>query len=368
MRDYKKEIETMHQNIEVLEEVKKGTDKIKLRCKIDGYEWSSRPYDILKGHGCHVCNGVPRYNTETFKNKMLQVDSSIEIIGDYKGSHTKIWWKCKVCLTQYETKPNQLLNGNGCKKCRYKKQSERQTKTTQQYKDEVFELVGVEYEILGEYVHTDIDIKMKHNICGEEFESKPHNFLSGSRCPKCNGGVRKKTTEYYKDEIKELVGDEYEFLDEYKGNNKKSRYKHKECGRVFVTTPNSFRYQTTRCPHCYLSSKGESRIKDLLENLSIEFIQQKTFDDLRHRSKLRFDFYIPSLNLCIEYDGKQHFKPVEIFGGLEEFELTKKRDAIKNQFCKEKNIHLLRIPYTVRNIEKMVESTLKKVKQNFETL
>ncbi|WP_202822921.1 zinc-ribbon domain-containing protein [Bacillus cereus] len=367
MRDFKSEIKSIHPNITILDEVEKGNQKVKCKCTIDGYEWITRPYDLLKGCGCHMCSGVPRYTTETFKKKMDEVNPLVEILGQYVRAHSKIMWRCKSCLSEYEAKPNQLLNGNGCRKCSLKKQSERQRKTTQQFKDEVFELTGTEYKVIGEYKHTDSDVLMKHLVCGEIFESRPHNFLKGTRCPKCNGGVRKKTTDYYKLELKELIGTEYDFIDEYRGNNKKSRYRHNECKREFMTTPNSFRTQTTRCPHCNLVSKGEQRIKQFLEEQSISFVQQKTFNDLKYRSKLKFDFYIPSLNLCIEYDGKQHFQPVEVFGGVKEFELTQQRDAIKNNYCKENDIHLLRIPYTTRNIEKIVGATLEKVIKGHET-
>lgn len=64
-----------------------------------------------------------------------------------------------------------------------------------------------------------------------------------------------------------------------------------------------------------------------------------------------FDFYIPSQNIAIEYDGEQHFQPVNLGGisdesAMKEFRLTQKRDAIKNQYCQTNGIQLIRIPYT----------------------
>lgn len=61
---------------------------------------------------------------------------------------------------------------------------------------------------------------------------------------------------------------------------------------------------------------------------------------------LPFDFYIPKYNLIIEYDGFHHFYPVNGWGGEEKFKLTQENDAIKNKYCKENDITLLRIPYT----------------------
>lgn len=61
---------------------------------------------------------------------------------------------------------------------------------------------------------------------------------------------------------------------------------------------------------------------------------------------LPFDFYLPSYNILIEYDGEHHFQPVKGWGGEEKFKLTQKNDEIKNNYCKDNNITLLRLPYT----------------------
>lgn len=61
---------------------------------------------------------------------------------------------------------------------------------------------------------------------------------------------------------------------------------------------------------------------------------------------LPFDFYIPEQNILIEYDGQHHFEPIKGWGGEEKFKLTQENDQIKNKYCEEKNIKLLRIPYT----------------------
>ena len=83
----------------------------------------------------------------------------------------------------------------------------------------------------------------------------------------------------------------------------------------------------------------------------ISYIPQKSFEELKDRHKLPFDFYIPDKNTCIEYDGQQHFFPVR-FGGNKDktandrFELTKYHDNLKTQYCADNNIKLIRIPYT----------------------
>jgi len=357
-RDFKKEIAEIHPNIEVIEAIKSGADKVLCRCNKDGYEWRTRPYDLVKGHGCHMCNGVPRYTDETFKRKMKEINPMIDILGEYKRAHSKLEWRCKTCLNKHMSKPNSLLSGNGCRICSTKETHDKQRKTTDEFKDEVYSIVGNDYKVMSEYKGTEIKIELKHQKCGYSFDMTPHNFLGGQRCPECNGGVRRKTTKYFNEQVKKATNNEYEFVDQYKGNNKKVKFKHVLCGRTFKTTPDSFLTQKTGCPYCFFMSKGELEVKRILEKHNIKFVQQKTFDDLKHEAKLRFDFYLTDFNYCIEYDGKQHFEPLEHWGGKKEFEKIRIRDSLKNNYCARKNINLLRVHYRTKDIEGLIKENL----------
>lgn len=98
------------------------------------------------------------------------------------------------------------------------------------------------------------------------------------------------------------------------------------------------------CPICRIP-KGEARVKMFLDNHNIQYMAQATFKGCVYKKRLRFDFYLPQYKIAIEYDGEQHFRPVEVFGGEEGHLKTKKRDEIKNNYCKGNNIKLIRIPY-----------------------
>lgn len=92
-----------------------------------------------------------------------------------------------------------------------------------------------------------------------------------------------------------------------------------------------------------------------------KFVYQKRFDDCCDKRVLPFDFYIPSTNTCIEYQGRQHYMPVKVFGDEKDFELRKKHDEIKKKYCKDNNINFLEIPYTeFKNIGKILENSLEK--------
>lgn len=116
--------------------------------------------------------------------------------------------------------------------------------------------------------------------------------------------------------------------------------------------------QNYGCPICH-ESKGEKTIREYLEKNNIEFEQEYKFDNCKYKDFLRFDFYVPEYNLCVEFDGIQHFEAKDFFGGKETLKLTQKRDNIKNNYCKDNNINLLRIAYyDIDNIEKILDKEL----------
>jgi hypothetical protein len=81
------------------------------------------------------------------------------------------------------------------------------------------------------------------------------------------------------------------------------------------------------------------------------------------KQKLLFDFYLPEHNILIEYDGEQHFKPKSFYRcsietAKKSFNELKRNDIIKNEYCKKNNITLIRIPYTIKNINKYLLNKL----------
>lgn len=99
---------------------------------------------------------------------------------------------------------------------------------------------------------------------------------------------------------------------------------------------------------CVSSSKQEREIEEELLKYNIKYVKQKTFSDLRLKKRLHFDFFLPEHNCIIEYDGKQHFEnnPNRLYS--RKFDKTRERDIIKNKYCFDKNIFLIRIPYYLK--------------------
>ena len=124
----------------------------------------------------------------------------------------------------------------------------------------------------------------------------------------------------------------------------------------FNQTPNKH-LNGRGCPKCRYS-KGEKKIYSILVKKDIKFETQKKFIDCKYKRFLKFDFYIPHINTCIEFDGEQHTRPINYWGGEKEFKKTQKRDQIKNEYCEKNNIKLYRIKYN-ENIEKILNFLFK---------
>lgn len=128
------------------------------------------------------------------------------------------------------------------------------------------------------------------------------------------------------------------------------------CGKHFYELPARIKNNHVRSCGCLISSSMESYIKKFLDENNVDYETQYTYDDCLNDkgNKLRFDFAIKKNSevfYLIEYDGEQHFRSVEYFGGNKGFEARQKYDNIKNDYCRTHNIPLLRLPYYLSNDE-----------------
>ena len=110
----------------------------------------------------------------------------------------------------------------------------------------------------------------------------------------------------------------------------------------FKQAPNNHITNKQGCPICK-ESKGEIQVRKYLTENNIKFMTQYKFSNCRYKNPLPFDFYLPNYNICIEYNGMQHFKPVKIFGGVKAFKQQKIRDGIKSNYCLVNNIKLINL-------------------------
>lgn len=101
-------------------------------------------------------------------------------------------------------------------------------------------------------------------------------------------------------------------------------------------------------------SEGEKAIRIWLTNHNILFEQEyDKFDDLIGvgGGKLRFDFKIKDKPILIEFQGEQHYKSTDFFGGEEAFQIRKIHDTLKKVYCKDHNYKLIEIPYNYNTLD-----------------
>ena len=267
---------------------------------------------------------------------------------NYVNTRTKVKIICRKHGT-FEQLPSAHLRGQTCKKC---------NNTNSSNNNFILESIKIhnnkyDYSLVN-YINNKIKVKI---ICKKHgtFEQLPNSHTNGHGCNKC--AVEYKSNIFRNSDIISnmsiIHNNKYDYsLVNYVNNKTKIKIICKKHG-VFEQVPNSH-IKGMGCHFCG-ESVGESTISKLLKQKNIYFIKQKTFEDCRNKNKLPFDFYIPNLNMCIEFDGKQHFIPIEYWGGEETFSKIKNNDKIKNNYCIVNNIKLLRINYLENIIEKLEE-------------
>jgi very-short-patch-repair endonuclease len=267
----------------------------------------------------------------------------------------KVLIKCKSHdLGFYQTPEKHLLSKNGgCPKCNHLGKGPISNKNFIEIANNIHD---------GKYDYSMVDYKKSNMkvkiICKDHgiFEIRPNHHLRGVGCSKCSRNYKYKPDEILL-KLKEMYNDLYEYdLSNYMNIKSKIKVKCKKHSYFEISLDSILR--GNGCSSCGKMSIGEERISKYLEN-RFTYIKQKSFEGCKYVNQMQFDFFIPDKNTCIEYDGKQHFKPIDYFGGVEAFESQQVKDSIKNDFCKENNIKLIRIPYyEYNNIEKILENKL----------
>jgi hypothetical protein len=326
--------------------------KLIIVCKIHG-EFLQFPNHHLRGHGCSKCQNEKRkLTTEIFikratKKHGNKFDYSKVNYFDY---YTPIIIICPIHGEQLQT-PEKHLCGTGCSQC-YNKGN----------------LTIDEFINRSNIIHNYRYDYSKVNYCGYykpiiiicpkhgEFLQKPGNHLNGKGCQYCSG--HKLNTENFIKKATIVHGNRYDYS--------KVNYIHNEINiSIICKIHGDFLQKPTNhlngrgCPKCSLT-KGENIIKKYLNENNIYFEHQKMFNNCVFKSKLRFDFYLPDHNILIEFDGIQHFKSIDYFGGNKTYVETKIKDDIKNKYAKNNNIKLYRLSYVDLN-NNIIEEKLNSV-------
>jgi predicted Zn-ribbon and HTH transcriptional regulator len=200
---------------------------------------------------------------------------------------------------------------------------------------------------LENFISSSIKIKFLCIKCHNIWESKPNNTLTGKGCSSCKGGVSINHEEFI--EKLKKINDNIEVLGTYKNSSTKIKVKCKKCFNIWEHVPQKL-ILGARCQVCKskVKTKPEIKIEEFLIKNKIKYIYQKRFNKCRsiRGFLLKFDFYIPNHNLCIEYDGEGHY---DTNFWLNNGKIDRTNDKIKEFFCAGEDIGLLRIPYWEKN-------------------
>jgi Zn finger protein HypA/HybF involved in hydrogenase expression len=266
---------------------------------------------------------------------------------EWKNTNTKIEIICPEHGSFFQNPANHK-RGVGCPKCKNK------GLTNSEWIERFNKVHNNKYDYSKiNYVKYNTKIEI---ICPEHgsFFQRPDSHLYGSGCPKCGKTTLLKNNVLI--DFNNIHNNKYDYSEvNYINSSTKVQIICPEHGS-FYQEPHNHK-KGSGCPRCK-SSKGENYIRNYLLENSFSVLEQYSFRDSSIKN-LRFDFYLEDYNLAIEYDGIQHFEAIEHFGGEEALASCKERDEIKNMYCFNNNINLLRIPYwEFDNIEKLIQEKI----------
>jgi very-short-patch-repair endonuclease len=339
-------------------EYKNFDTRVEIVCKVHGNFWQT-PGNHIR-YGCGMCGKRVGGDKLCLKQEDV-IKRAKEIHGDKYDYSQFIYVKMKIKSTIIcpehgafeQCMGTHILNKCGCRKC-----AGVEKYTNEQVIEKFKQVHGDKYDYsLVKYngVFEKVDV-----ICPDHgaisIIAKAH--WEGAECGKCWG--RNLNNDEIIEKFKKVHGDTYDY-------NKVEYKKQKTFVIITCKKHGDFKQRPgdhlrgCGCQKCS-ESRGEKRIRIFLTNNNYNFKAQKFFKDCRNDitgKVFKFDFYLEDQNMCIEFDGIYHYEEVEFNGGNEVFIETKRRDEIKNNYCKDKGMKLIRIPYwEYKNIEEILKREL----------
>lgn len=323
-----------------------STHKVCIICPEHGEFWQ-QPQNHIQGQNCPICGRLIA-NSKTSKSKQDFIDEANKVHKNkytydkvnYINTDTKIIITCPKHGDFLET-PYLHLKGHGCKKC-----SNVHQYTTKEFIEKGALIHHNKYDYSKtNYINSRI---LTTIICPHhgEFLQQPIIHLSGHGCLKCGYDTvstsLSKTTEEFITQAQKVHKNLYDYSNTiYTGEIDQVEIICKKHG-AFLQCPKDH-LSGSGCPKCKLKSQNKLYNK-LSQDLKCEILFEAGKSLIPWIKRFRLDLYIPEYNIAIEYDGIQHFKQVDYFKNYS-LQLTKRRDAEKEQLCLENNCKLFRIKY-----------------------
>ena len=237
--------------------------------------------------------------------------------------------------------PHSHLRGGRCHTCARLSHKDKVTRTQDEFIKLAKEVHGDKYD----YSKTNYNTSSDKIIIGcpvhGEFKQRASSHLKYG-CARCGADAIMHTTESFIKRAKKLHKNRFDYSKTvYEHSTKPVTIICKEHGEFTQIASEHIRSRAPGCKSCFYS-KGEGIITDILMKNKIKFIREHKLG----YTKYRYDFYLPDINVLIEYDGELHYIAVDYFGGVDTLNKIKNNDSIKNVLAETHNIPLIRIPYT----------------------
>jgi Zn finger protein HypA/HybF involved in hydrogenase expression len=377
--DFVKRSIKVHGNRYIYDKVNYINSKIPvlIKCKKHG-KFKQIPDHHIRGRGCPKCASekskinLKKYNNDEFIKQVIKVHGDRYDYNkvEYKNIRDLIIITCKE-HGDFKQKPSLHLKGCGCPKCGLIKNFINLRYSKDEFINQAKQIHGNKYDYSKvNYINGIVKIKIKCPKHGYFWQNPHAHTLQKQGCPKC--GIERSvqinhentlTNNEFINQAKQVHGDKYDYSKvNYINAKTKVSIICKKHG-MFEQTPNRHCSKSNGCPKCK-ESKGERIIYQYLDNNKIIYIRQAKFEGCLSpkNNPLKFDFYLPDYNICVEFDGPQHFG-INFFNRSDDnyIKLITLHDGIKNIFCNNHGIKLIRIPYwnnNVRDINNILNNEL----------
>jgi len=339
-----------------LVDYKNNKTKVKIICPLHGV-FEQLPISHKKC-GCKKCYiENKRIKWRDVLNNFIQIhgDKYDYSLVNYKDNSTKITIICHRHGV-FDQTPKIHKKGSGCPRCskNYFDGEEKLVNKFNKIHNNKYDYSNMVYK--NDMSKIDI-ICRSHGL----FSQIVNNHLNGKGCPKCGKHKTKIKQRLSKEEFIEksinIHGSKYNYsLVDYINNSTKVKIKCDKHGYFYQIPKNHLLGKG--CSKCNFS-KGEMKIENYLKKNNIKYVIQKQFEDLKSDKDkfLRFDFFLPNINTCIEYNGKQHYEPIDRFGGVDSYKRRIYLDNEKKKYCNKNDINLITISYlNENNIPKILEN------------
>lgn len=345
-----------------------GSTPVTIICKTCGQPFEQKPKMHIKGHGCTHCANNKPIGTEEFIRRAKDVwgDRYTYEKSVYTSNKEKVIVTCRI-HGDFQTTAYDFLKGHGCPDCGMDAVKQKRRKPQDDFIAQCKSVHGDRYDY-SQAVYRGKRQKVTI-ICRKHgpFEQWPDGHLNGQGCPMCKfeneSAMMSKGTEKFIEEARKVHGNRYDYSQVVYVNNKTNVTVICPDHGPFEVAPQDHLQGMNGCPRCS-TSKGEKRILMWLEAHNIPYLWHKSIRSplaIGKRKKFVPDFQLPTKDgMFIEYNGEQHYRPKELWGGEKQLRKQQKRDAALREYCRQKGIRLLEIPYTdFDRIEEILEQELK---------